>query len=178
MLWERLPKSVVLPMDQYYFDKPDDIPAEKYDFDSPQALDFRLFHKALNELAAGNPVRMPQFDYVPAKRTKEYLKIVPGDYLIIEGLYVLMHASIRSMLSYSFFLESPPDVTVCRRCLRDMSEHGLSAQYSIQQYLTFVRPAYLTHVLPTKQFANLLVSNGVNSRLDLFLDDFLKKFPL
>ncbi|MEC8477633.1 MAG: uridine kinase, partial [SAR324 cluster bacterium] len=68
MLGERLPKSVVLPMDQYYFDKPDDIPAEKYDFDSPQALDFRLFHKALNELAAGNPVRMPQFDYVPAKR--------------------------------------------------------------------------------------------------------------
>ena len=178
MLGERLPKSVVLPMDQYYFDKPDDIPAEKYDFDSPQALDFRLFHKALNELAAGNPVRMPQFDYVPAKRTKEYVKIVPGDYLIIEGLYVLMHASIRSMLSYSFFLESPPDVTVCRRCLRDMSEHGLSAQYSIQQYLTFVRPAYLTHVLPTKQFAKLVVSNGGNSRLDLFLDDFLKKFPL
>ena len=28
MLGERLPKSVVLPMDQYYFDKPDDIPAE------------------------------------------------------------------------------------------------------------------------------------------------------
>ena len=24
MLGERLPKSVVLPMDQYYFDKPDD----------------------------------------------------------------------------------------------------------------------------------------------------------
>ena len=79
MLGERLPKSVVLPMDQYYFDKPDDIPAEKYDFDSPQALDFRLFHKALNELDAGNPVRMPQFDYVHAKRTKEYVKIVPGD---------------------------------------------------------------------------------------------------
>ena len=59
-----------------------------------------------------------------------------------------------------------------------MSEHGLSAQYSIQQYLTFVRPAYLTHVLPTKQFAKLVVSNGVNSRLDLFLDDFLKKVPL
>ena len=33
LLTERLPKSVVLPLDQYYFDKPDEIPVEKYDFD-------------------------------------------------------------------------------------------------------------------------------------------------
>ena len=72
-LTERLPKSVVLPLDQYYFDKPDDIPVEKYDFDVPNALDFRLYRKALDELDAGNPIRMPQFDYVQAKRKKEYV---------------------------------------------------------------------------------------------------------
>ena len=176
-LTERLPKSVVLPLDQYYLDKPDEIPVEQYDFDVPQALDFRLYRKDLDELIAGNPIRMPQFEYVVAKRRREFIKVLPGDYLILEGLYVLMHASIRSMLSYSFFLESPPDVGVSRRCLRDINEHGLSAEYSLHQYLTFARPAYKTHILPTKQFAKMVVTNDHNSRLDLFLDDFLAKFP-
>ena len=106
-LTEKLPKSVVLPLDQYYLDKPDEIPVEQYDFDVPQALDFKLYRKDLDELIAGNPIRMPQFEYVVAKRRREFIKVLPGDYLILEGLYVLMHASIRSMLSYSFFLESP-----------------------------------------------------------------------
>lgn len=177
-LTERLPKSVVLPLDQYYFDKPDDIPLEDYNFDVPEALDFRLYRKALNELDAGNPIRIPKFDYVKAKRKRDYVKIVPGDYLILEGLYVLMHASIRSMLCYSFFLESPLDVALSRRCLRDMNEYGISAQYSLHQYLKFVRLAYQTNVLPTKQFAKIVVTNDYNSRLDLFLDDFLRRFPL
>ncbi len=178
LLVERLPKSVVLPLDQYYHEKPEDIPLEQCDFDVPKAFDFRLYRKALDDLAAGTPVRMPQFDYATAKRKREHAKLVPGDYLILEGLYVLMHASIRSMLSYSFFLDSPLDVAVSRRCLRDMKEYGVSAQYSLNQYLKFVRPAYVTHVVQTKQFANMVVRNDYLSRLDLFLDDFLRKYPL
>ena len=98
--------------------------------------------------------------------------------MILEGIHVLMHPSIRSRLSYSFFLDTPLDVAVCRRCLRDNREYQLTAEYSLNQYLTYTRPVYYTHILPTKQFANLVVENNHGSRLDLFLDDFLRKYPI
>ena len=177
LLNERLQKSIILPLDQYYLDKPDNVSSEKYDFDIPQAFDFKLYRQNLNELIDGETIRMPQFEYISGKRTKKYVKVQPGNYLIIEGLYVLMYPSIRSLLSFSFFLESPLDIALSRRCLRDISYYRLSAEYSINQYLNFVRPAYFAHILTTKQFAKIVVTNNFNSRLDLFLNDFLKKNP-
>ena len=174
----RLPKATILPLDQYYLDKPDEVPNEKHDYDVPTAFDFRLYRQHLDDLRQGKSIRMPQFDWGSGKRKRETVRVAPGHYLILEGFYILMHASLRGLLSYSFFLESPPDVAVVRRCLRDVREQGVTAEYSLNQYLTFVRPAYLGFVQPTKQFADLVIENGPNSRLDHFVDRFLHQHPL
>lgn len=177
-LSQRLPNSAVISLDHYYLDRPDTIPSEKYNFDIPNAFDFKKFNKDLETLRQGYAIQMPQYDYGIGKRKPTSARVSPVDYLIIEGLYVLMHGSIRNMLSYSFFLESPPDVLLGRRVLRDMQERSTSAEYCIYQYLHFSRPAYYTYVFPTKQYANLVVDNEYQSRLDLFLDDFLSKYHL
>ena len=173
-LVERLQKTTaVLPLDCYYKDRPDQIPNDKYDFDSPQAFDFDLYHMHLNSLNSGESVNMPHFGYETGKRESGFTEIIPEEYLIIEGLHVLLYPKIRGMLSFSFFMDSPLEVAVCRRCIRDIQEYDLTAEYSLIQFLKFVRPAYFEYILPAKKRSDLVVENNFHTCLDLFIDDFL-----
>ena len=179
LLVERLKKkTAVLPLDLYYKDRPDQIPNNKYDFDSPQAFDFELYYKHLDQMMAGKSVKMPHFGYQKGKRESGFTEIIPEEYLVIEGLHVLFLSKIRELISFSFFMDSPLDVAVCRRCIRDVREHNVTAEYSLNQFLKFVRPSYFEYILPTKKYSNLIVENNFQTRLDLFIDDFLSKNEL
>jgi len=176
-LAKRLPSAAILPLDHYYLDKPAHVPIEQHNFEVPTAFDFKAFHKALEDLKDELPIQMPLYKYTLGKRIS-FTKFTPGQYLIIEGLYVLMHSSIRSLLQYSFYLESPPDVVMSRYILKNIKERHYTPEYSIQQYFAFVRPAFFSYVAPTRQHTQMVVTNDYNSRLDLFLDDFLSKYQL
>ena len=174
LLVERLQKkTAVLPLDCYYKDRPDQISNDKYDFDSPEALDFDLYNQHINLLNTGESVQMPHFGYDTGKRESFFTEIFPEEYLILEGMHVLLFPKIRKLISFSFFMDSPLDVAVCRRCIRDMEEYGVTAEYSLNQFLKFVRPAYFEYILPAKKHSDLVVENKFQTRLDLFIDDFL-----
>ena len=166
-------KTAVLPLDCYYKDRPDQIPNDKYDFDSPQAFDFDLYHQHLNLLNSGKSVQIPHFGYETGKRESGFTEIYPEEYLIIEGLHVLLNSKIRGIIFFSFFMDSPLDVAVCRRCIRDIQEYDVTAEYSLNQFLKYVRPAYFEYILPAKKHSDLVVENNFHTRLDLFIDDFL-----
>ena len=103
LLVERLhKKSSVLPLDFYYKDRPDQVPNNNYDFDSPQAFDFDLYHKHLNLLISGESVQMPHFGYENGKRESGFTEIIPREYLVIEGLHVLLFSKIRELIFFSF----------------------------------------------------------------------------
>ena len=172
MVWH-FPKSAVLPLDSYYYDRPDHIPSDQYDYDSPHAFDFELYQQHLAQLSSGESVQKPSFVYETGKRATELTEIEPDKYLIIEGLHVLLHQNIRQLLSFAFYLESPLDVAVSRRCLRDVKDYEVSAEYSLNQYLKFVRPVFFEQIQPTKQYADLVVENSYETRLDLFIDNYL-----
>jgi len=163
----------VLPLDSYYYDRPDHIPSDQYDYDSSQAFDFKLYQQHLAQLSSGESVQKPSFVYETGKRATEFTEIVPDKYLIIEGLHVLLYQNIRQLLSFAFYLESPLDVAVSRRCLRDMKDYEVSAEYSLNQYLKFVRPVFFEQIQPTKQYADLVVENSYEARLDLFIENYL-----
>lgn len=176
-LSQKLGKAVILSLDDFYLDKPKDISPDLYNFDEPAAFDFKFFHKVIEDLLSGLPIQMPLYDYSSCRRIKN-IKVFPEEYLIIEGLYVLMHSSIRSLLTYSFFLESPPDVLLSRRIIRDSVERNLEVRSIIQRYFKFVRPYYYSHVIITKKHAHMIVENDHNSMLDLFIEEFFKKYRL
>ena len=179
LLVERLQKkTAVLPLDCYYKDRPDQISNDKYDFDSPEALDFDLYNQHINLLNTGESVQMPHFGYDSGKRESFFTEIFPEEYLILEGMHVLLFQKIRKLISFSFFMDSPLDVAVCRRCIRDMQEYDVTAEYSLNQFLKFVRPAYFEYILPAKKHSNLVVENKFQTRLDLFIDNFLLKNQL
>ena len=87
----------------------------------------------------------------------------------------LTHKFLRLLTSFSFYMESPLDVAICRMCLRDIKNFKVTAEYRLNQYLKFVRPAYFKHIRPTKKYADLVVKNDYDSSLDLFVDEFLHK---
>ena len=176
LLVERLhKKTAVLPLDNYYKDRPDQIPNDKYDFDSPNAFDFDLYQKHLNLLNSGKSAKMPHFSYENGKREAGFTEIIPEEYLVIEGLHVLFLSKIRDLVSFSFFMDSPLEVAVCRRCIRDVHEYDVTAEYSLNQFLKFVRPSYFEYILPVKKYSDLVVENNFHTRLDLFINDFLPK---
>ena len=166
-------KTAVLPLDCYYKNRPDQIPNDKYDFDSPQALDFDLYNQHIISLNSGESVKMPHFGYDTGKRESFVTEIFPAEYLILEGMHVLLFPKIRELIFFSFFMDSPLDVAVCRRCIRDIHEYDVTAEYSLNQFLKFVRPAYFEYILPAKKHSDLVVENKFQTRLDLFIDDFL-----
>ncbi|MBC8259994.1 MAG: uridine kinase [SAR324 cluster bacterium] len=172
-LVKRLPNSLVLPLDSYYKDRPDHIPSDHYDFDTPQAFDFDLYYEHLNLLMSGKTVNAPHFGYKTGKRLSSFTELVPEKYLIMEGLHVLLDPDIREKQSFSFYMESPLDVAICRMCLRDIKNFEVTAEYRLNQYLKFVRPAFFKHIQPIKKFADLVVKNNYDSPLDLILDDIL-----
>ena len=99
LLVERLhKKTAVLPLDNYYKDRPDQIPNDKYDFDSPNAFDFDLYHKHLNLLNSGKSAKKPHFSYENGKREAGFTEIIPEEYLVIEGLHVLFLSKIRDLV--------------------------------------------------------------------------------
>ena len=80
LLVERLQKkTAVLPLDCNYKDRPDQVPNDKYDFDSPKAFDFDLYFQHLNLLNSGESVTIQEFENTLMKNnhdkeiTKEYL---------------------------------------------------------------------------------------------------------
>ena len=179
LLVERLhKKTAVLPLDNYYKDRPDQIPNDKYDFDSPNAFDFDLYHKHLDLLNSGKSAQIPNFSYENGKREAGFTEIIPEEYLVIEGLHVLFLSKIRELVSFSFFMDSPLEVAVCRRCIRDVHEYDVTAEYSLNQFLKFVRPSYFEYILPVKKYSDLVVENNFHTRLDLFINDFLRKNQL
>ena len=175
LLVNRLTETVVLPLDSYYLDKPEQIPVEKYDFDSPDAFDFKLYRMHLDSLLSGTSIQKPNFNYNLGKRENKFTRLPPKKYIIIEGLHVLLYPDIRKKISFSFYLESPLDIAVSRRCLRDIEDYSVTPQHSLNQYLKFVRPVFFKLIQPTKNFANLVVENKLESRLDLFIDNYLEK---
>ena len=173
LMVERLPKTVVLPLDSYYNDRPDHIPSDRHDYDGSQAFDFELYQQHIAQLSSGESVQKPNFTYATGKRATEFTEIIPDEYLLIEGLHVLLHQNIRDLLSFAFYLESPLDVAVSRRCLRDIKDYEVSAEYSLNQYLKFVRPVFFEQIQPTKQYADLVVGNSYETCLELFIDNYL-----
>ena len=56
LLVERLSKTAVLPLDSYYYDRPDHVSSENYDYDGSQAFDFELYQQHLAKLTVGGSV--------------------------------------------------------------------------------------------------------------------------
>lgn len=152
--------SAVLSVDSYYRAQPDltlDQRAQ-VNYDHPHAIDWVLLESHLEALLRGETIDEPQYlfdQHTCAARTRRF---APRPFLILEGILALHEREIRELLTLKIFVETDPAECLRRRIERDVAERGRTEQSVLGQYEQSVWPMALEYVLPSRAFADLVVS--------------------
>ncbi len=161
---EQCPPSevVVLPQDAYYKDN-SDLPLEErleMNFDHPNAVEFELLVKHINDLKAGRPIQMPIYSYLTCTRSKETIYISPKKVIIVEGILIFTHAELRDLFDIKVFVDADADDRLMRVIKRDIIERGRSVDKVLERYVKTVKPSHLQFIEPTKSYADIIVPQG------------------
>ena len=150
---------LVLQLDHYYHDLSHIAPEarDRKNFDHPDSIDSSLLMTQLAELAKGRPVFRPTYDFATHTRSKETVQLFPAPVIILDGIFSLYWAEIRSILSLSIFVDVDDDVRFIRRMRRDVNERGRTVEGVIQQYLSTVKVMHDQNVAPQKHEADIVV---------------------
>ncbi len=154
--------SLHLAHDDYYRDLAH-LPLDeraRQNFDSPEALETELLIAHLGELRAGQTVDKPLYDFSQHTRSAQTQRISPAPVVIVEGILVLAIPKLRDEFDWCIYVDTPLDICLARRILRDTKERGRSAESVIDQYLSTVRPMQEQWVIPSREWADIVVVDG------------------
>lgn len=161
-LRRRIPerKLSVLAQDSYYKDLAHLSREERrrVNFDHPDSIDFGLICEHLRELRGGRPARTPVYSFHEETRTGKTEKVYPRPVIIVEGILILCHEELRSLLDLSIFVDAPADLRLIRRIQRDVQERGHDLEGVSERYRNTVRPMHEQFVGPSSVFADFIVS--------------------
>lgn len=162
MVADRLGKNSVssLQQDSYYLDH-SNVPRQERDklnYDHPASLEIALLESHLEQLIAGESIRVPVYDYSTHTRSSETVDLTPGEIVLLEGTLILVDPRIRRLLDISFYIDTAPDLRFLRRLQRDVLERGRTMESVIDQYIESVRPMHERFVEPSKERADLVIS--------------------
>lgn len=163
-LSERLPKGevTVIPLDSYYKDS-SGIPMEErqqINFDHPDAFEWKLLIRQLQELKEGHAVEQPIYDYVTSSRMKETVHVEPSEIIIIEGIMVLHHPKLREQMDLKVFVDADADDRLIRVISRDIVERGRTTEAVIARYQKVLKPMHEQFIEPCKRFADVIIPQG------------------
>lgn len=150
----------ILNLDHYYKDLAH-LPLEvraRTNFDEPASVDSPQIFADAGALAAGQPIHAPLYDFATHARAPGDEVIEPGELVILEGLFALYWPELRALLDLKIFVDAPDEVCFERRLKRDTVERGRSPESVKWQFETTVKPMAHLHILPTQQYADLVVS--------------------
>ncbi len=150
----------IFSLDSYYFDLAHLTWEEraKSNFDHPDSLDSKLLSEHLHALARGESIVRPVYDFSQHTRAKETERVVPGEYLIVEGIFALVWDHIRELYGTKVFVEAGHKLCLGRRIKRDIEERGRTEESVLQQYEATVRGMMDLYINPTKQYADIVLS--------------------
>lgn len=131
---------------------------EQFNFDHPDALENDLLGQHLSELSKGRTIERPVYDFATHSRVANQTdSVTAGDFLIVEGLFTFHWPEIRELFHLKAFVDAPDPVCLERRKHRDIRERGRSMEFVLAQYAATVRPGNEEFVLPTRQYADVVV---------------------
>ncbi len=143
----------------------------KTNYDHPQALDHALLLQHLKQLKAGQSVEVPTYSYSEHTRMEETNTVTPKKVIILEGILLLTDAGLREQMHASIFMDTPLDICLMRRLVRDVEERGRTMESVLTQYTHTVRPMFMQFIEPSKQHADIIVPRGGKNRIAI---DILK----
>ncbi len=132
---KRLPKVKTLHFDDYEFDGEVD--------------DFYSWTKQGADYSVWNLWLLKQ-DILAVRESGEY------DYLILDYPFAYCHKEISEYIDYAIFIDTPLDIAMARRVLRDMQNAtGEEIRNEMEMYIKYARVAYvqmLKDILPSSDY--------------------------
>lgn len=149
-----------LSLDDFYLDRSHLTPARRarLNFDVPRAIDWTQAAQALRDCRAGLPARVPRYDFATHSRRAEPQVWHPRPIVLVEGLWLLRPAELRSLFDLKIYLDTPADLRRDRRVTRDTLERGYTAEAVRQRLDATVRPMHARYVEPQRRHADLVIA--------------------
>ncbi len=189
----------VISLDNYFVNR-DKTPREEngdYDYESLYALDLEQFNSDINNLIAGNEVKMPTYNFETGMR--EYrgntLHLNENDILLIEGIHGLnpdLTSSIPDKMKYKLFVSAlttlniddhnwipTTDNRLLRRIVRDHKYRGVSAQETIARWES-VRRGEEKWIFPYQENADATFNSSLLFELAVmrnYVEPILRQVP-
>ena len=132
----------------------------KLNLEHPDSFDFDYLIRILKDLALGNTVSIPAFDFVSLERTDNFQNITPKDIIIVEGSLILYEKKLRDLFDIKVFIDTDSDIRLIRRIIRDTKEKSMPLEKIILEYISVVKPTNINFVEPTKRFADIISPEG------------------
>ena len=177
-LKEAFPEQIsLLSCDNYYLPH-DDLPLEEralLNYDAPEALEFDLMVRHLEQLKAGEPALCPVYDFTLHTRSNRVTEILPRPIILIDGILIFHDPALRACMDLKIYVETDADERILRRARRDMVERGRDLDSVIHQYLATVKPMHNAYVNPTKVFADIILNGGKNEQAFLLVSNQIRQ---
>ncbi len=161
---------------------------DRIDFDDPASKDMAAFGADIAALKAGNAIEQPVYDFGKHDRVAGAVCAVsPAPIVIVEGIHTLTVPEIAALFDLTVYVDTPDDLRLARRVLRDVRERERDLDRAVSQYLRFVRASHYRWTYPAKFTADLVIaddgvpawSDGTPSQaaIDRMLAPVLKRVP-
>ncbi len=162
-----LPKDsvVVVPLDSYYNDTSALTEEERHqiNFDHPNAFDWKLLIRHINDLRNGIAVEQPTYSYIICNRLTETVHVEPRPVIIIEGIMVLLEKRLRDMMDLKIYVDCDSDERLIRNIKRDTIDRGRTVTMVMDRYQQVLTPMHEQFIAPTKRYADLIIPEGGNN---------------
>lgn len=152
----------VVPLDSYYNDTTEMTEEERraINFDHPEAFDWKLLIKQINELREGHAIEQPTYSYLICNRLPETIHVEPKPVIIVEGIMTLINKKLRDMMDIRIFVDCDSDERLIRNIERDTVERGRDVQTVLDRYRKVLKPMHDQFIEPTKRYAHIIIPEG------------------
>lgn len=138
---------------------------KRVNFDHPDSIDADLLVADLEQLACGEAIDKPTYDFVAHTRAAATVRVEPNPIVIVDGILLFADKRLRDLFDIKIYVDVADDVRFIRRLERDVLERGRSMPDVIRQYLGTVRPMHLEFVEPSKRHADIIIPEGGQNRV-------------
>ena len=155
----------ILSQDSYYNDLSHLSLEERLNinFDHPEAIDFKLLVAHLKLLKENKSIEQPVYSFKEHTRTHKTTHTVPKKVILIEGILILTHPELRSLLDVKIFLHADSDERLARRLKRDIVERGRELDEVLKTHTTVLKPMHQLFIEPSISFADIIIPNNTHN---------------
>ncbi len=163
-LQERLGQTATrICLDDFYRDQSHLSPGRRsrINFDHPRAIDWPAFEEVLRRSRQGQPFQVPCYDFKTHTRTGLSKPHNPGEFLLIDGLWLLRRPIVRTLFDLRVFIDCPESTRLNRRLDRDTRQRGRTDASVRDQFRNLVAPMHDRFVAPQKLRAHVVLESPV-----------------